>query len=157
MVPVFDAGIAPKDELSRGCFASEFRGFFLQVSGLRSQVSGMSHSLEGIWQPLYAELGGEEAPKMMLEKMEIELTAGNYAVRFAGLTADHGTYTIEAEGQLSLHGVAGPNAGRTIPSLFKFAGGVLSICYGLGGTRPQKFATGEDPSLYLVNYQRKEG
>ena len=116
----------------------------------------MSHTLEGIWQPLYAELGGEEAPKMALDKMEIELTAGHYAVRFAGLTADHGTYTIDADGHLSLHGVAGPNAGRTIPSLFKFAGETLSICYGLSGVRPEKFHTGTDPELYLVNYQRKD-
>lgn len=116
----------------------------------------MEKSLEGIWQPLYAELGGEEAPKMALEKMEIELTSdGRYAVRFAGLTADHGTFTVDAEGHLSLHGVAGPNAGRTIPSLFKLAGETLSICYGLGGTRPTKFHTGQDPELYLVNYQRK--
>ena len=111
--------------------------------------------LEGIWQPLYAELGGEEAPKMALEKMEIELTDGKYAVRFAGLTADHGTYTVDGEGQLSLHGVAGPNEGRTIPSIFKFAGETLSICYGLGGARPAKYHTGQDPELYLVNYQRK--
>ncbi len=111
--------------------------------------------LEGIWQPLYAELGGEEAPRMLLEKMEIELTDGKYAVRFSGLTADHGTYIVEADGHLSLLGVAGPNAGRTIPTIFKFAGGVLSICYGLGGTRPEKFHTGKDPELYLVNYTRK--
>jgi uncharacterized protein (TIGR03067 family) len=116
----------------------------------------MNKSLDGIWQPLYAELGGEEAPKMMLEKMEIELFEGKYAVRFGGITADHGTYTIDADGHLSLHGVAGPNAGRTIPGLFKFAGGALSICYGLAGVRPRGFATGKDPELYLVNYQRKE-
>ena len=115
------------------------------------------NSLEGIWQPLYAELGGEEAPKMALDKMEIELTAGHYAVRFAGLTADHGTYTIDADGHLSLHGVTGPNAGRSIPGLYKFAGDTLSICYGLGGARPKKFATGQDQQLYLVNYRRKIG
>ena len=113
------------------------------------------NSLEGLWQPLYAELGGEEAPKMALEKMEIELRDGQYAVRFAGLTADHGTYTLDAEGHLSLHGIAGPNAGRTIPGLFKFTGETLSICYGLGGVRPENFATGTDSELYLVNYQRK--
>jgi uncharacterized protein (TIGR03067 family) len=115
----------------------------------------MTQSLEGIWQPLYAELGGEEAPKMMLEKMEIELTAGQYAVRFGGHTADRGTYTIDADGHLSLHGLDGPNAGKTIPGIFKFAGDALSICYGLGGARPEKFHTGEDPELYLVNYTRK--
>ena len=111
------------------------------------------HSLDGIWQPLYAEYDGEEAPKMMLEKMELELTGGEYAVRFGGVTADQGTYTINPEG-LTLRGVTGPNAGRTIPCLFKFAGGALSICYGLSGARPKKFVTAAGQQLYLVNYQR---
>ncbi len=117
----------------------------------------MGASLEGIWQPLYAELGGEEAPKMALEKMEVELADGKYTVRFGGVAADHGTYAVDADGHLTLTGVTGPNAGRSIPGLFKFAGGALSICYGLGGTRPEKFHTGQDPQLYLVNYQRKSG
>ena len=114
------------------------------------------HSLEGIWQPLYASLGGEEAPKMALDKMELVLTGGEYAVRFGGVTADQGTFTADA-GSMTLVGVSGPNAGRTIPSIFKFKEDVLTICYGLSGTRPAKFATGKDPQLYLVNYRRKEG
>ena len=112
-------------------------------------------SPEGIWQPLYAELDGEEAPKMMLDKMELELTGGEYAVRFGGVIADQGTYTIEPAG-LTLHGVTGPNAGRAIPAIFIFAGGALSICYGLSGVRPGKFSTGKDQQIYLVNYHRKD-
>ena len=111
-------------------------------------------SLEGLWQPVYAEHEGEEAPKMMLDKMEIELTGGEYAVRFGGVTADQGTYVVDAGG-LTLAGMIGPNAGRTIPCLCKFAGDTLSICYGLGGTRPEKFATGKDQQLYLATYRRK--
>ena len=49
----------------------------------------------------------------------------------------------------------GPNAGKTIPSIYKFTGDTLSICYGLDGTRPRKFATQGGEQLYLVNYQRK--
>jgi len=112
-------------------------------------------SLEGIWQPLYAELGGEEAPKEVLERMEVELAAGKYAVRFGGEVADHGTFTVDQAG-LTLVGVEGPNAGRTIPCIFKFTDDLLSICYGLGGTRPAKYRTGNDPQLYLVNYTRKQ-
>jgi uncharacterized protein (TIGR03067 family) len=111
-------------------------------------------SLEGRWQPVYAELDGEEAPKMMLDRMEIELAGGEYAVRFGGVTADQGTYTVEADGHLTLAGMIGPNAGRTIPGIFKFAGDTLSICYGLGGTRPRKFDTRGGEQLYLANYQR---
>ena len=115
----------------------------------------MHKDLEGTWQPVYAEMDGEEAPKMMLDKMEIEFVGGEYAVRFGGVTADQGTYVIDAEG-LKLFGMIGPNAGRTIPCLFKFVGGALSICYGLSGTRPDKFVTAQDQQRYLANYQRKE-
>ena len=111
--------------------------------------------LEGLWQPVYAEHDGAEAPKMMLDKMELELVNGKYFVRFGGITADHGTYAVETEGMM-LVGISGPNAGRTIPCIFKFVGEMLSVCYGLGGTRPAKFGTGKDTQLYLVNYQRKE-
>ncbi len=111
-------------------------------------------SIAGLWQPVYAELDGEETPRMVLDKMEVELTGGKYTVRFGGVAADHGTYTIEPDG-ITLLGVAGPNAGRTIPCLFKFVGGALSVCYGLDGARPEKFATAKGRQLYLVNYQRK--
>jgi len=110
--------------------------------------------LEGIWQPLYAELGGEEAPQEVLEQMDVELAAGKYAVRFGGEVADHGTFTVDDAG-LTLVGIEGPNAGRTIPCIFKFTDDLLSICYGLGGVRPLKYQTGKDPQLYLVNYARK--
>ena len=49
------------------------------------------YSPEGLWQPVYAELDGEEAPRMALEKMELELAAGKYTVRFGGEASDHGT------------------------------------------------------------------
>jgi len=114
-----------------------------------------AHPLEGLWQPVYAEFNGEEAPRMVLQKMEVELVAGKYTVRFGGETSDHGTYEIDEIG-LTLYGVTGPNAGRTIPSIFKFAGGALSICYGLSGERPEKFATASGQQLYLVNYHRKD-
>lgn len=112
-------------------------------------------SLEGIWQPVCAEHDGEEAPKIVLAKMEIELAAGKYIVRFGGVAVDDGTYTVEAEG-LTLLGVTGPNAGRTIPCIHKFAGGALMICYGISGTRPDKFTTADGQQRYLANYHRKE-
>lgn len=118
----------------------------------------MHHSLPGRWQPLYAELDGEEAPVEVLQQTEMELTAGEYFVRFGHLTADHGTLEIDPGGppaQLTLRGVAGPNAGRTIPCIYKFIEDTLVICYGLSGVRPQKFTTQGGLQLYLATYKRK--
>ncbi|WP_438479636.1 TIGR03067 domain-containing protein [Oleiharenicola lentus] len=113
-----------------------------------------AQKIEGLWRPAYAEFDGEEAPKMALDKMELELTsAGKYFVRFGGVTGDEGTYTVTPEA-LTLHGVTGPNAGKKIPSLFKFNGEMLSVCYGLDGVLPTRYATGVGQQRYLVNYHR---
>ena len=40
-----------------------------------------SHALDGLWQPLYAELDGEEAIREVLQQTEVELVGGEYFVR----------------------------------------------------------------------------
>ena len=112
------------------------------------------HSLEGVSQPVQAELNSEPAPKSMLENMEVELAGGSYVVRFGGVAADQGTYEIEPAG-LTLRGVTGPNAGRTIPCIHKFVEGRLVVCYGLGGVRPDDFGPATGDQRYLASYQRK--
>lgn len=114
------------------------------------------NSLPGRWQPLYAELDGQQAPPEVLEQTEFEFTAETYTVRFGGVAADTGTYLIEpTPHHLTLHGAIGPNAGRLIPCLFKFIDDTLMVCFGLGGARPKNFRTAPDAQLYLVTYRRK--
>jgi uncharacterized protein (TIGR03067 family) len=114
------------------------------------------HSLDGLWQPLYAELDGEEAPVEVLQQTEVELMEGKYCVRFGGVVADEGFCETDEAG-LTLRGTAGPNAGRIIPCIFKFIDDTLMICYGLDGTRPFRFATAVGAQRYLVTYARKKG
>ncbi len=143
--------------------AEELEAFNSKISGPITVTHRFSNdakpddsaSLQGLWQPVYAELDGEEAPRMALEKMELELAAGKYAVRFGGEISDQGTYEVHAK-HITLTGTGGPNQGRTIPSIFKFPNSAtLSICYGLGGKRPLRFKTAPGEQLYLVNYERK--
>jgi len=115
-------------------------------------------ALEGRWQPLRAELAGESAPGEALERMEVELVAGRYIVRFGGEISDEGTYAHAADAapmRLTLTGTGGPNAGRTIPCIFQLVGDRLRICYGLGGARPETFAAPAGTQHYLVSYRRK--
>jgi uncharacterized protein (TIGR03067 family) len=119
--------------------------------------SGMQ-SLDGLWQPLYAELDGAEAPQEVLQQTEVELSGGKYTVRFGGIASDCGTFSITAgklRSELNLVGTEGTNAGKTIPCLFKFLDDTLMICYGLGGERPKSFSTAAGSQRYLVTYARK--
>jgi uncharacterized protein (TIGR03067 family) len=117
-----------------------------------------SCAIEGTWQIVKAELAGEEMPAFVAEKIEVELTAGTYTVRFAGEVSDRGSYALDAADgpkRMLLAGVEGSNAGRTIPAIYQLAGDRLRICYGLDGTVPVAFATGAGQNLYLATYRRK--
>jgi len=109
---------------------------------------------EGTWGAIEAEFEGERAPAEFTSHAEVELRAGNYFVRYGGVTADQGTYFVDEQG-LTLVGMKGPNAGKTIPCLHKFAGGDLVVCYGLSGRRPARFHTGPGSQTYLATYRRR--
>ncbi len=117
----------------------------------------MRPALEGRWQPLRAELAGLSAPAEVLEKTEVELSGGRYTVRFGGEVSDHGTYAHDSAvpGTLTLAGLKGPNAGRTIPCIYQLVGDRLRVCYGLDGTAPATFAAAAGTRCYLVTYRRK--
>ena len=111
-------------------------------------------SLHGHWHPIRAELDGQIAPELALERMEFHLTSTDYAVHFGGELYDRGTF-IYTETTLTLTAQHGPNAGRVIAAIYQIAGDRLRICYGLDGTAPSEFKTGPDSRRYLVTYKRK--
>ncbi len=113
--------------------------------------------LEGRWQMIRAELGGELAPELVTAKTVLEFSAGEYRVFYAGELADRGTcgfHPAAEPRQAELRGAVGPNAGRTIPCIFQLAGDRLRINYGLDGALPAEFRGAADGSRYLVTYRR---
>jgi uncharacterized protein (TIGR03067 family) len=115
-------------------------------------------ALQGRWAIVKAELAGEAMPGLVAEKTEVELSAGNYVVRFDGQTADRGRYVLGTAGLhrgLTLVGLEGPNVGRTIPAIYQLVGDRLRVCYGIDGQTPGGFATASGSRLYLVTYRRK--
>ena len=115
-------------------------------------------AIEGTWEMVRAECEGEAAPELVVQRTEIELVHGDYRVRFAGRITDRGRFEIDAATnapRLILHGVEGPNAGRTIPGLFQLKGDRLRVCYGLDGVTPAAFATQPGDQRYLATYRRR--
>jgi uncharacterized protein (TIGR03067 family) len=115
-------------------------------------------ALEGFWLIETAEISGEKMPDMLANKIEVELTGGTYAVRFNGEIADRGNFALAphpAGTALLLTGVAGTNAGRTIPAVYRVVGENLHICYGLDGVMPDEFATRVGAAHFLAVYRRK--
>jgi len=113
--------------------------------------------IEGLWQPLKAELSGESAPEMVITHTTLTLRSGRYTVRFDGEVADQGSYVLAPgapHAVLTLTGEKGANSGKKIPAIFQLVGDRLRVCYGLDGELPEQFSTTSAQRFYLVTYRR---
>ncbi|MDX2186790.1 MAG: hypothetical protein SFV32_07660 [Opitutaceae bacterium] len=114
--------------------------------------------LEGTWLPLRGELGGAQAPELVVTRTELRLTRTRYRVIFAGETADQGNYTLADVGgvqTIQLTSTHEANDGRIMPSLIQMRGDILRICFGSDGLLPTAFASPVGSTNYLVTYRRK--
>ena len=72
--------------------------------------------------------------------------------------SDSGEYAVipdSVPAGMDVRGRAGPNAGKTIPAIFKVQGDTLTICYDLSGkARPTDFRSEAGTQLFLVRYTR---
>ena len=114
-----------------------------------------SSPIDGTWCVIRAVHDGVEAPELVVENIEVELGSGKYCVRFGGTVSDRGHFKLSAEGVLELHGIEGPNKGKTIPAVYQHRGDRLRVCYGLDGLLPKDFTSAVGSSRYLVFYKRK--
>lgn len=117
-----------------------------------------SGNIEGTWQIESAELAGEKMPELIAHKIDVELADGSYTVRFDGEIADRGTYELgphPAGQSITLKGLVGTNAGRTIPAICQVDEGRLQVCYGLDGVVPAAFESKTGTAHFLARYRRK--
>ncbi len=110
-------------------------------------------SLHGHWQPIRAELDGQPAPALALERMKFILSDEGYTVSFGGEVYDSGGFT-HTETTLSMTAHRGPHDGRVVSAIYQLVGDRLRVCYGLDGTAPHEFKTAPDSQRYLVTYRR---
>lgn len=118
----------------------------------------MSVALHGTWEMIHAEIGGVDSPDLLALRVELELGADTYVVRFAGQLADRGRFSHDAASTpaaLTLTGIEGPNRDRSIPCIFQLTDDRLRICYGLDGAAPVAFVSAAGSSHYLATYRRK--
>jgi uncharacterized protein (TIGR03067 family) len=112
-----------------------------------------SPSIEGTWVVTKAELGGKEMPLAAFANSPLRLAGGRYEFQ-----NDSGEYSVipgPPPTAMDVRGQQGPNAGRTIPAIFRAQGDTLTICYDLScKARPKDFRTEAGTQLFLVRYAR---
>ena len=116
-------------------------------------------ALQGTWEPVKAELGGQPMPDAVLKKITLKMNKNEYDVTITGEQPDHGTWTVDTSAKpkgMSITGVKGPNAGKSFPAIYEMTADTLRICYDLSGAkRPTEFKSSAGTKLYLVTYKRK--
>jgi uncharacterized protein (TIGR03067 family) len=118
-----------------------------------SSIWTKSPSLAGQWAPQSAELGGQGFPVASFKGATLRLTMDTF--EFAG---DKGTIALlptSSPAKMDIHGQEGPNAGRTIQTIYELAGERLTVCYQLGsGERPGEFKSPKGSKVLLISYKR---
>jgi uncharacterized protein (TIGR03067 family) len=112
--------------------------------------------LEGDWAPTKWTLAGSTTPPPDMAKMKLILKDGQY-VFVEGPSVDSGSFTLKADKEpkeMDIVGVKGPNAGRTIPSIYRIKKDQLTICYGLDGHRPSSFDSPKKSMILLIVFSR---
>ena len=129
------------------------------LAAIGAEDSSEVKALQGTWEPVKAELGGQPMPEAVLKKITLKMNKNDYDVTITGEQPDHGTWTVEPSAKpkgMTVSGVKGPNAGKTFPAIYEIKSDTLRICYDLSGAkRPVEFKTSAGTKLYLVTYKRK--
>ncbi len=125
------------------------------VFGFQKPMVSDANALKGVWTPVKWELAGKSPAAV--PNMTLTLTEGQYEL-VEGPSIDSGRITIRPNlkiKEMDIVGVKGPNAGRTIPAIYRFEKDMLTICYGLDGKRPKLFESPKKTLTLLVTYSQK--
>ncbi len=130
----------------------------ISIAAFAADKPNDAKNIQGTWLPAQAELGGQPMKEEVLKIISLTLNDGKYEVTAENV--DKGTYKINPAAKLkeiTITGVEGPNAGKTIPAIYELDGDMLRICYGLGGAaRPTEFKSPAGTKVFLVTYKRKK-
>jgi uncharacterized protein (TIGR03067 family) len=116
-------------------------------------------TIDGIWLPATAELGGKMLPDEVRKAIKLEIKGDKYTVTI-GKQTDQGTAKPNPAAkpkELDITGTDGPNKGKKILAIYERDGDTLRICYDLSGKgRPTEFKSKEGTQLFLVTYKREK-
>jgi uncharacterized protein (TIGR03067 family) len=112
---------------------------------------------DGTWIPVTATMNGVVLPAECLHDTRVLFTGEKYLATAKGIR-DYGTCQEDATTKpatVTIVGVEGPNAGRTLLSIYQVEGDRLTVCYDLQGVAfPTEFKAEVGSGHYLVTYRR---
>lgn len=124
------------------------------------KVDEEAKAMEGTWELVSAEVGGQKLPDEVVKTFTLVLADGKYTVKSSS-PDDKGTVRLDPTKkpkELDVTGVEGPNKGKTFPAIYELDGDSLKVCYDLAGKkRPTGFKSAPGTKHFLATYKRKTG
>jgi uncharacterized protein (TIGR03067 family) len=112
--------------------------------------------LDGTWQLVEGEVGGNKFPPEVAKGIKLTLSPGKYVV--TAESKDEGTVKHIPDASpraFEITGTAGPNKGKTFPAIYELKGDTLIVCYDLSGkARPTEFKSKPGTKLFLATYKK---
>lgn len=126
---------------------------FLIAPAAGQKLDREKKMIEGDWIVVSGELGGRKMPDEGFKDAKLIMADGHYTFQ-----NDHGDYKLIADENpkaMDIHGVEGPNKGKTLLAIYEVNGDTLKICYDLSGkSRPHEFTTVAGTPQFLAIYKR---
>ena len=129
----------------------------LPMAATLAPFSDDAKVLQGVWTPVKWELAGSATPPPSMSAMKLTLKDAQFEF-LEGKSLDAGRFELkpgQTPKEMDIVGVKGPNAGRTIPTIYRIQGDRLTVCYGLDGHRPKSFLSPKKSMILLVVFSRK--
>jgi uncharacterized protein (TIGR03067 family) len=131
----------------------------LSLSSVAWGGDAKDDTIDGVWLPSSAELGGKQFPDEVRKTIKLVVKDNKYTVT-VGTAVDKGTAQLDPSAKpkaLDITGTDGPNKGKKIPAIYERDGDTLRVCYDLSGkSRPTEFKTETGTQLFLVTYKREK-
>ena len=128
--------------------------------GGEKNVDDDKKSMEGLWVPTKAVLGGQPLPAPALKAITLKIERDKYEVTVKGEPEpDQGTTTVNSTTDpktMTITSTNGPNRGKSFPAIYELKGETMQVCYDLSGEKhPTEFKSVKGTHLYWVTYKRK--
>src|SRR5262245_32562915 len=109
---------------------------FLGAAGPAPGEGARKGKLEGTWQVVQAEFGGEKAPPNGLKEMKVVLTGDTLSIQLATNVRQLGDYKTDATKKpktIDLVPTIGPDKGKVLAGIYRLNGDSLELCFSDAG------------------------
>jgi uncharacterized protein (TIGR03067 family) len=123
----------------------------------QGQADKSSKELQGEWRAVEYQIGGNPAPKAVVEKARLVIAGDQMTWNSGGTSVRQSRIRLDASKspkEIDLTALDGPGTSTTYPGIYSLEKGRLRLCYSHTKDRPRSFATERGGLQELIILER---